>query len=67
MEISAQDFLLLAPEILLAGAGLVLLVVGSVGRGTGNRESAALALLALALCAGFVVWVQGGLEPGGRL
>ena len=66
-SIQAQDFLLLAPEILLATAGLVLLVVGSVGRGTGNRESAGLALVALALCAGFVFWVQVGLVPDGRV
>src|SRR6185369_4111573 len=39
VPINPQEFLLLAPEILLAGAGLLLLLVGTVGRGLGNRES----------------------------
>jgi NADH-quinone oxidoreductase subunit N len=64
--IQAQDFLLLAPEILLAAAGLVLLLVGSIGRGTGNRESATLALVALVLCAGWVVVIQRSVVPAGR-
>ena len=37
---SAQEYQLLAPEILLAAAGLLLLLGGAIGRGMGNRESA---------------------------
>jgi NADH-quinone oxidoreductase subunit N len=46
-----QEFLLLAPEILLASAGLLLLFVGTVGRGLGNRHSALVAMVSLALTA----------------
>ena len=37
----ADEFLLLGPEIVLGTAGLLLLVFGSVGRGTGVRERSA--------------------------
>jgi len=46
-----QEFLLLAPEILLASAGLLLLLVGTIGRGLGNRHSAVVALASLVLTA----------------
>lgn len=50
-----QEFLLLAPEILLASAGLLLLLIGTIGRGLGNRESALVAFVSLALT-GFVLF-----------
>ena len=56
--ISPADFFLLAPEIVLATAGLLLLLVGSIGRGLGNRESAGFAILGLLLTLGFAVWLQ---------
>jgi NADH-quinone oxidoreductase subunit N len=52
---SAQEYLLLAPEILLATAGLLLLVFGAVGRGMGNRDSALVTIASLVLTAG-VLW-----------
>ena len=36
MPVEPQEFLLLAPEILLAAAGLLLLLVGTIGRGFGQ-------------------------------
>ena len=58
----ADEFLLLGPEIVLGAAGLQLLVFGSVGRGTGVRESAVFSLLGLGLALGLVIWIQQG--PG---
>jgi NADH-quinone oxidoreductase subunit N len=58
----ADEFLLLGPEIVLGTAGLLLLVFGSVGRGTGVRESAVFSLLGLGLALGLVIWIQQG--PG---
>jgi NADH-quinone oxidoreductase subunit N len=46
-----KEFLLLAPEILLASAGLLLLLFGAIGRGLGNRHSAIVALASLVLTA----------------
>jgi NADH-quinone oxidoreductase subunit N len=53
-----QEYLLLAPEILLAAAGLLLLLAGAIGRGMGNRESAAVAIVSLALTAGVLLRVH---------
>lgn len=53
-----QDYHLLAPEILLATAGLLLLLGGAIGRGMGNRESALVSVVSLALTAGLVLRVQ---------
>lgn len=55
-----QDFLRLAPEILLAVAGMLVLLVGSIGRGMRNGESASVSIVALALTAGLVLRVQWG-------
>ena len=63
---TVTDFLQLAPEILLAAAGMLLLLAGAIGRGMGNRESAVVSLVALALTAGLVLRVQWGL-PGPRV
>ncbi len=49
MPFDPREFLLLAPEILLSLAGLLLLLVGTIGRGFGNRESALVSLVALGL------------------
>ena len=51
---SLQEYLQLAPEILLATAGLLLLLIGTVGRGLGNRESALVTMVSLALTAGLL-------------
>jgi NADH-quinone oxidoreductase subunit N len=61
-----QEFLLLAPEILLAGAGLLLLLVGTVGKGLGNRESVLVALVGLGLSGFLLVRVHTSL-PGRAL
>jgi NADH-quinone oxidoreductase subunit N len=44
-----KEFLLLAPEILLASAGLLLLLFGTVGRGLANREASIVAVVSLVL------------------
>jgi NADH-quinone oxidoreductase subunit N len=56
----ADEFLLLGPEIVLGTAGMLLLVFGSIGKGTGTRESAAFSLLGLGLTLGLVMWSQAG-------
>ncbi len=61
-----QEFLLLAPEILLASAGLLLLLFGTVGGGLRNRESAIVSLVSLVLTAAVLFRVQSRLE-GRRL
>jgi len=58
-SLNPQEFLLLAPEILLSAAGLLLLLVGTLGRGLSNRESASVSVVALGLTAGVVYRVQG--------
>jgi NADH-quinone oxidoreductase subunit N len=60
---NAQEFLLLAPEILLATAGLLLLLIGTLGRGLGNRESALVTLVSLGLTA-IVLFRVHGTVPG---
>ncbi len=60
---SAQEFQLLAPEILLAAAGLLLLVFGAIGRGMGTGESALVSIVSLALTGGLVLRVQ-SIIPG---
>jgi NADH-quinone oxidoreductase subunit N len=57
-----QEFMLLAPEILLATAGLVLLLLGTLWR-LSNRESALVTVVALALTAGLLFRVHGSV-PG---
>lgn len=57
MQVDVQQFLLLAPEILLATAGLLLLLIGTLGQGLGNRESALVSVVSLALTALVVVRV----------
>jgi NADH-quinone oxidoreductase subunit N len=54
LQASLQDYLQLAPEILLATAGLLLLLIGTVGRGLGNRESALVTMVSLALTTGLL-------------
>jgi NADH-quinone oxidoreductase subunit N len=46
-----QDFQYLAPEILLASAGLLLLLFGTIGRGMGNREVSGVSIVSLVLTA----------------
>ncbi len=56
--IQPQEFLLLAPEIFLAVAGMVVLAVGSIGRGLGHRAAALGALGSLAVVGALVLTVQ---------
>ncbi len=60
---SPQDYQLLSPEILLALAGLAVLLGGAIGRGMGNRESALVAIVSLALTGGLLLRVQ-SIIPG---
>jgi NADH-quinone oxidoreductase subunit N len=55
---SAQEYQYLAPEILLAAAGLALLLGGAIGRGMGNRESALVSVFSLILTGGLVLRVR---------
>jgi NADH-quinone oxidoreductase subunit N len=61
-----HEFLLLAPEILLSLAGLLLLLVGTIGRGFGSREAALVSLVALGLT-GWMLFRVHGQVPGPRL
>jgi NADH-quinone oxidoreductase subunit N len=63
---SVQEFLYLAPEILLATAGLLLLLAGTLGGGFGNRESALYSSVALALT-GWIVLIVQRRAPGRHL
>lgn len=58
MPFEPKDFLDLAPEMLLSLAGLLMLLVGTMGRGFGNRESAVVSLVALGLTGGLLFVVQ---------
>jgi NADH-quinone oxidoreductase subunit N len=60
---NSQELFLLSPEILLATAGLLLLLIGTLGRGLGNRESALVTLVALGLTAGVLFRVHSSV-PG---
>lgn len=53
-----DQFLLLAPEILLAAAGLLLLLAGAIGRGMGTRDSALVAIVSLVLTGGVLLRVH---------
>ena len=61
---SPQEFLLILPEITLAVCGMVLLVLGSFGRGISNRAAATGSLVSLAVAALLVFWVQGQASAG---
>ncbi|HKV11027.1 MAG TPA: NADH-quinone oxidoreductase subunit N [Thermoanaerobaculia bacterium] len=53
-----DQFLFLAPEILLAAAGLMLLLAGAIGRGMGTRDSALVAIVSLVLTGGVLLKVH---------
>lgn len=55
---NVDQFLLLAPEILLAAAGLLLLLAGAIGRGMGTRDSALVAIVSLVLTGGVLLRVH---------
>jgi len=59
-----QEFLLLAPEIVLAVCGMVLLVLGSVGRGINSRAAATGSFIAVAATTVLVFWAQGQAPVG---
>lgn len=61
------EFLLLSPEILLSAAGLLLLLVGTMGRGFRNLEAAFVSIFSLALTGAILVVVHARLGWGGRL
>ena len=63
---NAQEYLLLAPEILLASAGLLMLLAGAIGRGMGNRDSALVSIVSLVLTGG-VLWRVHAVVPDRRL
>jgi len=56
--VQPQEFLLLAPEIFLAVAGMFVLAVGSIGRGLGHRAASLVALASLAVVGALVLTVQ---------
>ena len=60
---NAQDYLLLSPEILLAAAGLLMLLAGAIGRGMGNRDSALVAVVSLVLTGGVLLRVHSQVPP----
>jgi NADH-quinone oxidoreductase subunit N len=60
---NAQDYLLLSPEILLAAAGLLMLLAGAIGRGMGNRDSALVSIVSLVLTGGVLLRVH-SVVPG---
>ena len=62
--VQPQEFLLLAPEIFLAAAGMVVLAVGSIGGGLGHRATALVSLASLAVAGALVVAVQGPAAGG---
>ena len=64
MPFSPQEFLLILPEITLAACGMVLLVLGSFGRGISNRAAATGSLISLAVATLLVFWVQGKAPVG---
>src|SRR5215210_3945041 len=53
-----REFLLLSPEILLSAAGLLLLLVGTMGRGFRNLEAAFVSIFSLVLTGGILVVVH---------
>ena len=58
MPLDPQEFWLLLPEIFLAAAGMLLLLLSSFGSGLGNRRSAGVALLSLAITVVLVLTVH---------
>ena len=59
-----QEFLLLLPEIVLAVCGMVLLVLGSVGRGIDSRAAATGSLIAVGVTGLLVFWAHGQAPAG---
>jgi NADH-quinone oxidoreductase subunit N len=62
--IAAQEFWFLVPEMFLAASGMILLVVGSTGKGVENRAAASGALLSLVVTATLVLWAHGEAPEG---
>ena len=58
-----QEFLFILPEVTLALCGMVLLVLGSFGRGISSRAAATGSLISLVVTFLLVLWV-GGRAPG---
>jgi NADH-quinone oxidoreductase subunit N len=56
--VQPQEFLLLAPEIFLALAGMLVLAVGSIDRGFGHRGASLVSLASLAVVGVLILIVQ---------
>ncbi|MEE8138494.1 MAG: NADH-quinone oxidoreductase subunit N, partial [Thermoanaerobaculia bacterium] len=63
-EINPQEFWFLLPEMVLATVGMILLVVGALGRGVSNRAAEGLAFVGLLVTVALVVWTQGRAPQG---
>ncbi|HET9225361.1 MAG TPA: NADH-quinone oxidoreductase subunit N [Thermoanaerobaculia bacterium] len=62
-----SQFLLLSPEMLLSAAGLLLLLVGTWGRGFRNVDAAFVSIFSLVATGVILVVVHSRLDWGGRL
>lgn len=65
--LSLREIALIGPELLLAAAGLLLLVAGAIGKGLPRREARLLAGTSLALAAGLSFVVRSAVPAGGSL
>lgn len=61
------EFRYLAPEIFLSFAGLLLLLVGTWGRGFRNLEAAFVSIFSLVVTGILLVWTHSTLNWGGRM
>ncbi len=62
--IPLEEFLSLLPEGFLLTAGMLLLIVSSIGKGVTSRTATVVTVLSLALTAVLLVWI--GVESGAR-
>ena len=65
--LSLREIALIGPELLLAAAGLLLLVAGAIGKGLPRREAAQLAGTALVLATGVLFVVRSAIPTKGAL
>lgn len=60
--IDPQEFLFLIPEIFLGICGMILLLMGVLGRGLRNREATIAALFSFFVTFSLVIWIQSGMS-----